>query len=165
MSRYDGLNLPQLFDLMHPLVEPAQIPLWPQTAGWTVLLVWGLVLMVMLSVRIALNRRRNRYRRDALEELRTIAASAEDNTAVAAAAIAGLLKRTALAVFPRSEVAGLHGRAWAEFLIDTSGNDPLVRSKAPELTTAAYRSEVNGAALVEVARRWIKQHRIKQHRV
>jgi hypothetical protein len=160
MSRYDGLNLPQLLDLMQPLVEPAQIPLWPQTAGWRVLLLWFLLLMVMGCVRIVVNRHRNRYRLDALEELRTIAVSAEDNTTLAAAAIAGLLKRTALAVFPRSRVASLYGHAWAEFLIDTSDNDPLVRSKAHDLSTAAYRREGDGAALVAAARHWIERHRV-----
>ena len=166
MNRYEGLNLPQLFELMQPLVEPLQIPFWPQTAGWKVLLLWFLIVSLMVCVRLTLNRQQNRYRRDALEELRTIAASVEDNTA--AAAIAGLLKRTALAAFPRSQVASLYGQAWADFLIDTSGNDPLVQSKALELATAAYRRRGaayggggdDGAPLFEAAKRWIKQHRV-----
>ncbi len=160
MNRYQGLNLPQLLDLMEPLVEPVHVPFWPQTSGWKILLAWFLVLLVMICARTFSSWRHNRYRREALRELTAIAKSADDNPGATGAAIAGLLKRTALTVFPREQVAGLYGRAWADFLADTTDGDRLVRSKASELAGAAYRNDVNGAALIEAARRWIEGHRV-----
>ena len=34
MKEYERLNLPQLLDLMHDLVEPEAVAWTPQTVGW-----------------------------------------------------------------------------------------------------------------------------------
>ena len=39
-EKYQGLNLPQLFELMHDIVPPEPVPWMPQTPGWWVLLAW-----------------------------------------------------------------------------------------------------------------------------
>ena len=159
MSQYDGLNLPQLLDLMHGLVMPGPVAWLPQTPGWWIVLGWLLAVLLLLAWQFAKRRQRNRYRRDALTELRSIAAQTELGPGESAQRIAVLLKRTALAAYPRKDVAALYGRDWAQFLRESSGNDPQVAEAADVLAAAAYRPDVDGGALARPARRWIRLHR------
>jgi hypothetical protein len=157
--RYEGLNLPQLMELMHGLALPAPVSWMPATPGWWVLLGW-LTAVCLIAVRQwLLWRRRNRYRRDAEAELATIAAQAEANPAAAAAKIAALVKRTALVAYERTSVASLYGADWARFIRASVNDDPLVAAAADELASAAYRSDADGRKLVAAARRWIRFHR------
>ena len=159
MSQYDGLNLPQLLDLMHGLVMPEPVAWLPQTPGWWIVLGWLLAVLLLLAWQFARRRQRNRYRRDALTELRSIAAQTELGPAESAQHIAALLKRTALAAYPREDVAALYGRDWAQFLKESAGNDPQIAEAADLLAAAAYRPDVDGSVLARPARRWIRLHR------
>jgi predicted negative regulator of RcsB-dependent stress response len=158
VSKYDGLNLPQLLDRMHELVMPEPVAWLPQTPGWWIVLGWMLAVLLLLAWQFARRRRRNRYRRDALAELKTIAAASELGPAESAQHIAALLKRTALAVYPRDEVAALYGADWAQFLRDSSGNDPQIADAADMLAAAAYRPDADGSVLTGPAKRWIRLH-------
>ena len=40
-ERFEGLNLPQLMDLMHGLVYPDPVSWMPQTIGWQLLAADG----------------------------------------------------------------------------------------------------------------------------
>jgi len=159
VSQYDGLNLPQLLDLMHGLVMPGPVAWLPQTPGWWIVLGWLLAVLLLLAWQFAKRRQRNRYRRDALTELRSIAAQTELGPGESAQRIAVLLKRTALAAYPRKDVAALYGRDWAQFLKESAGNDPQIAEAADLLAAAAYRPDVDGSVLARPARRWIRLHR------
>ena len=159
MNDYEGLNLPQLLELMHELVMPEPVSRMPEGSGWWVLLAW-LAMVVTISVRALINRRRrNRYRREAMARLEQIAASAGDDPSAAAAQIAVLLKQAALAAYPRADVASLYGEDWARFLNESASNDPLVEEASMRLATASYRPDADGRELVSPARRWIRIHR------
>ena len=150
----EGAEAESLVGLIDQLIEPvppALVPLVPQTWGWVALAVlfaalalWGLWLG---------HRRRvaNAYRRAALAELDRAGTTAE---------LAAVLRRAALAAFPRAEVASLTGADWTNFLSRTA------RSRFPdtageELRRAPYRDP--GAApspeLRRAAERWLKTHR------
>ena len=159
MSKYDGLNLPQLLNLMHELVMPEPVAWLPQTPGWWIVLGWLIAVLFLLAWQFARRRRRNRYRRDALAELRSIAAQPELGPEESAQHVAALLKRTALAAYSREDVAALYGRDWAQFLKDSSGNDRQVTAAADMLAAAAYRPDADGADLARPASRWIRLHR------
>ena len=158
-SRFEGLNLPQLLDLMHGLVVPEPVPWTPQTPGWWVLLGWLLAVTAFVITAIVRRRRRNRYRREALALLDAVASQPDIAPAESARRVAEIIKRTALVAYPRAQVANLYGSAWAEFLRESSGNDRRVSEAAQLLATAAYRRDAAGEALVPPARRWIKVHR------
>ena len=111
----------------------------------------------MLAVHAYRTRQKNRYRREALGRLKEIA-SRRDEPGVPGE-IALLLKRTALAVYPRAQVAHLYGADWARFLCKSTNDDSRVKKAAPDLAAAAYRNDVEGAALIKPAKRWIKVHR------
>jgi len=157
---YEGLSLPELFDLMHGLQLPEPVSLMPQTRGWgTVLVVLGAVL-ALSGLRFLRWRRRNRYRREALDSLSRLEERLQDDAPGGAAAVAALVKQTALTAWPRSSVAPLYGEAWARFLVATAGDDPVVARGAPLLARAAYEPGLCAAQLIEPARRWIRCHRV-----
>jgi Ca-activated chloride channel family protein len=159
MNDYEGLNLPQLLELMRGIVMPEPVSRMPEGSGWWVLLAW-LAMVVTISVRALIDRRRrNRYRREAMARLEQIAASAGDDPSAAAAQIAVLLKQAALAAYPRADVASLYGEDWARFLNESASNDPLVEEASMRLATASYRPDADGRELVSPARRWIRIHR------
>ena len=159
MNRYEGLNLPQLLDLMHELVLPEPVSWMPQTVGWPVIVVW-LIAVVLSAGWYGFKRwQKNRYRREALAELESLKAQAKTDPSAAAGEIAALVKRTALAAFPRQTVANLHSADWARFLCESAGNDAQVEHAAAQIAVAAYRTDVDGNALIAPARRWIEVHR------
>ena len=159
MSQYDGLNLPELMELMHELVMPAEISRLPQTPGWWILLVWLFATMLLLVRYWLQKRRRNRYRREALASLNVIERQEDLSATESAQCIATLLKQTALAAYPRQQVASLTGDAWASFLIASSENDALIVQTADTLAAAAYRPDADGREISAAARRWIRVHR------
>lgn len=158
-ERFEGLNLPQLLDLMHELVVPEPVPWLPQTPGWWVLCGWALAVAVLVVVAIARRRRRNRYRREALASLDAIAARSQLDAADSARRVADVLKRAALAAYPRARVASLYGKDWARFLCESAGNDRQVTEAAESLAGAAYRPDADGRSLLRPARRWVRVHR------
>jgi hypothetical protein len=158
MNDYEGLNLPQLLDLMHELIRPEPVSWMPQTPGWWISLAWVITVVIILSWHRYQAWCHNRYRREALAMLRSIEANSVDDQLVAGQ-IAILLKRTALAAYPRERVAQLYGSEWAQFLCDAASNDPIIEQTAEQLATAAYRAQSDGRALIGPARRWIKTHR------
>jgi len=159
LSRYDGLNLPELLELMHGLVMPDPVSLTPITPAWLILAGW-LLAMLILAARYLMKRRRlNRYRREALAVLRTIENEKDLCPVESAQRIAALIKRTALAAYPRREVASLSGKDWAKFLKESANNDRQIADAAEMLAAAAYRPDADGRKLSAPARRWIRLHR------
>jgi hypothetical protein len=159
VSQYDGLNLPELLALMHKPVAPEAVPWLPQTPGWWIVLGWLIAVLFLVAWQLVKRRRRNRYRRDALAELKAIASRRDIDADRAAQCIASVLKRTALVAYPRADVASLYGPDWARFLTESAGNDPQIASAAVDLAAAAYRPDADPSALSRPARRWIRLHR------
>jgi hypothetical protein len=156
-DRYEGLNLPQLLDLLHEPVMPEPVSMLPQTVGWQIVGAWAVFAALLIAIDARRKWVRNRYRREALVQLADIAKHEHDDEAPGKIAL--LLKRTALAAYPRARVAALWGDEWAAFLIESSKNDRRVRKAASELAAAAYRDHLDGGELIKPARRWIKVHR------
>lgn len=159
MSQYDGLNLPQLLELMHELVIPERVAWLPETPGWWISLGWLFAVVLLAGWHFIKRRRLNRYRRDALAELRTIEAQTELGPTESAQRIATLLKRTALVAYPREDVAALYGGDWAQFLRESARDDRQIAEAAELLAAAAYHPDANGSELARPARRWIQLHR------
>ena len=131
---------------MHDLVVPPDISFLPATPAWFVLLA----LLAMLGAwgiwRGVRHWRRNAYRREALAAL----------AGAGPAEIAAILKRAALAAWPRAEVAALSGAAWASFLRRTAPRAQLDEATSLGLADLAYGTPLPGAR--EAAARWIRRH-------
>lgn len=151
-----GLDLVGLLDRLVPVPEPPPISLWPQTEGWIWLAVLLLVLGIALAQRWLRHRRDNAYRRAALAAI----ASAGDD----AVALAAILRRTALAAYPRAQVAALQGDAWLAFLDQAYGGTGFSEGPGRAVARAPYqrpsRSDTSSdAGLAALVRTWVQRHR------
>lgn len=125
--------------------------------GWWILGAAVLVTSTLVVWAAIRRYRLNAYRRAALVELAAIGNTAD---AASAAAVSVLLKRTALAAYPRAEVASLTGNTWLTFLDRTGSTRDFTNGAAAALAAAAGGGPLgDGAAIRVAARRWIKCHR------
>jgi len=140
---------------LHNFHQPPP-PAWtPHTIGWYVLFGIVALLLLWLTIHIAHSWLGNRYRRKALREL--VTATPDQFSA--------LLKRTALAVWPRERVAALNGDAWLNFLAETASiesfhNTPGDRIEELALSSRSLSAE-DEQAIRAVAAEWIRRHRVQ----
>ncbi|MBO9435963.1 DUF4381 domain-containing protein [Ruegeria sp. R13_0] len=146
-----GKSLVDLLNMLEPAPEPSPISMMPQTWGWAALAVLLLVVLFAAVSVFRKNRRANAYRRAALEEL-----SAPD---IPTARIAEVLRRTALAAYPRDKVAGLYGDEWVKFLNQSSDMPSLNQELSHALTEAPYKTTPSNEDLRQMARHWVKSHK------
>jgi hypothetical protein len=149
---------------LHDIVLAPSVPWWPPAPGWYVL---AFVMAAFVIVLVWRARRRwlaRRYRMQALTELRAIRLDSLE-PAAAAASMMTLLKRTALAAYPRQQVAALSGGDWWSFLDQGVGGEEFRERLGPVTSALVYsdaRSIDATAADMErlavAAERWIKSH-------
>lgn len=147
-----NLTLVDLIDMLVEVPEPPPVSMLPQTGGWIVLGLLVVALLGWLMWRAARRYRANAYRRAALKAL---ASAGDDPTA-----ISEILRRAALAVYPRDAVASLEGEAWLRFLDSTVAGDAFSAGVGKALADGPYRSSPPVAGLGALARRWVHKHRI-----
>jgi hypothetical protein len=138
---------------LHDFYQPPP-PSWrPQTIGWYVVFAIVALLLLWLAVHLFRRWRLNRYRREALKEL----------TQVDANELSALLKRTALSVWPREEVASLSGAAWLTFLGNSARKPLFENAPANRIEEVAFSvtplSGEDESALRKAAASWIRQHK------
>ena len=141
---------------------PREVSLWPQT--WEARLAIGLLVAAVGAAmwRYAHLRRVNRYRREALAELHRIEHAGNAGPSESLSRLTALVRRTALAAFPRDQVAPLVGPAWLSFLDRSYGGDEFSRGVGRLLVSGPYqqmppeRAELK--SLVLLVRRWIRGH-------
>jgi hypothetical protein len=149
---FAGKNLVELLDMLEPVPEPAEISMWPQTEGWIWLGAAILVLLVLIVRRWVSWRRANAYRRAALSELKR----ADDDPVV----VANILRRTALADYPREQVAGLTGDNWLRFLDGKASGSRFLSEKGKAMAAAPYRGDVAPVhGLSAMAETWVRKHK------
>jgi hypothetical protein len=142
-------------DKLHDYYTPAP-PTWtPQTIGWYVLFAIGALLLLWLAIRTTRRWFANRYRREALREL---AVAAPDQ-------FSALLKRTALAVWPREKVASLSGDAWLKFLGDAAATESFLSTPGNRIEDIALSGSATSVedeqVLRAIAAEWIRRHRVQ----
>jgi hypothetical protein len=142
---------------------PQGISLWPETWVSRVTVIALLAAVVIGLWQFLRYRRANRYRREALAELarleRVGAAPGE-----LLARLALLLRRTALAAFPREQVASLAGPAWLAFLDRTSSGRRFSEGDGRLLASAPYQQaqpdDAELRSLSVLVRQWIRGHHV-----
>lgn len=148
------------------IAVPPPVSWMPQTWGWAVLAAAMLALIGWLVVRGARRYAANRYRREGLSELDRIEAKLADDSerGKALAAMPELLKRVALAAWPRTEVASLSGTSWVAFLRAHGGAAGFPDNAARLLDDLEYRphappmSADEARGIVGALRNWIEGH-------
>ncbi|MGO6678735.1 DUF4381 domain-containing protein [Rhizobium leguminosarum] len=154
---------------LHDIVVPAPVSWWPQTWGWALVAALLALAVLIVLLRWIRRYRANAYRREALALLEGVAdrlrhpATRPD----AIQDLAEVLKRTALAAWPRGQVASLSGDGWVRFL-DAHDEDGTGETLERLLDDFEYhRAEIVAdlpsnvcGDLVIAARKWIEQHHV-----
>jgi Domain of unknown function (DUF4381) len=143
---------------------PPPVSLWPQT--WTSRIAIAVILIVAVvgTWRFVHQRWVNRYRREALAELDQIERRLDEKSTFAelTATLAVLVRRTALAAFPREQVAALAGSAWLSFLDRSYGGADFSQGPGRALAGAPYQpaqpDDNELKPLLALVRRWITVH-------
>jgi hypothetical protein len=155
-------NISQLQTL--PL--PPAVSYFPQTWGWLALLLGLLGLALLFACRRAWRWWQNRYRRAALVELAQLETSlASDRSGLRQ--LPELLKRTALSMPTRPQVASLGGKDWQAFLQRCSAKT-LPADLAQQLAELAYAPPAYLQALPDaqvrqllgICHEWLEQHHV-----
>jgi hypothetical protein len=139
---------------LHDFQQPAPVSWMPHTTAWYVLFAVVAALVVWVALRMAQTWRRNRYRRAALAELET----------TSPAALSALMKRTALAAWPREVVASLSGGEWLDFLDASAAGRRFAGAPGNRIEEIAISGErvapEEERRLRELAAQWIRRHRV-----
>ena len=140
-------------DRLHDLVLPPAVSFWPLAPGWYVVVAGLLLLLLLAAIRAVSRYRANAYRREALRQLALLEQPA---------AIAELLRRTALAIAPRAVVAEKTGAAWVDWMA-AQCPEAMSGTVREQLTAGVYGSrtaEHESSSLRDYAARWITDNRL-----
>jgi hypothetical protein len=158
-------NDPGALSNLRDLALPDPVAWWPPAAGVWILAATMLGLAAAALARAAACHRADAYRRAAARRLHAIDAALAGGTTArrdVGLAVFALLKRTALAAYPREEVASLSGPAFVDFLIRTSARRLDTAALAHDAAQAYGRTPADEAAshkLIVQARVWVASHR------
>jgi hypothetical protein len=153
-------NAPDPLQELRDVHLPDPISWWPPAFGWWMLLV-AVLIGVGLVLGIRAYRRRTRPRRLAIAQLKEVkqqytAGSDEQQTITR---LSDIVRRVALAVFPRSHVAGLSGQSWLQFLDRTGHTTQFSDGPGQCLLSGPYQPHVTASAadVIPLIERWIQQ--------
>ncbi|WP_419419667.1 DUF4381 domain-containing protein [Legionella sp. D16C41] len=149
---------------LHDIHLPNPIGWWPLAPGWYILI--GLIIIIV-SLLITIAYRYYKYGRAKRQAYQLLAKYEQDylqnsDTSTTCAKVSELLRRVALAYFPRQEVASLQGEAWINFLNNSSKdiNFNAVRQYLLEMPYQNQSQKANLKPLFTRAYAWIKQRGI-----
>ncbi|MDH3505010.1 MAG: DUF4381 domain-containing protein [Nitrospirota bacterium] len=138
---------------------PDPISLWPPAPGWWI--IFGVVVAgAIVSLWILTYRRQTRARRLAMTELGAIKqhydTHRDDQWLVQR--LSAIVRRYAMATFPRTEVAGLVGISWLRFLDRTGRTNQFTDGVGNLLSSGPYQPQaaVSAAELVPLVEHWIR---------
>ena len=139
---------------LHDFQQPAPPSWMPQTTAWYVLFAAVAALALWAIWRVARTWARNRYRRAALAELNITPPEQ----------FSALLKRTALAAWPREAVAPLSGGTWLKFLDDSTAGRQFGAAPGSRIEEIAISGDrvapEEEQTLRAAAATWIRRHRV-----
>lgn len=152
---------------MRDIAMPPQVSWMPQAWGWSVLAGALLIMLAVIGIGWILRYRANAYRREAVALVNVIEERLRDPAARREGLrdIAEILKRTALAAWPRSEVASLSGNAWVRFLEEHDDGGRMLQRLVDdfEYRGAGLDTDLPSdvcSELVVAARNWIERHHV-----
>lgn len=130
---------------LRDIAIPDAPPLWPLATGACLVLAIAATVILWLAWHVIAKYRQNAYRRSGLVLLCNAATAHE---------VSVIMKRVALAAFPREQVASLHGEDWQEFLHKTCSQIGVQDVHSPA------GNDQPDAKLIKFADTWIRLHRV-----
>jgi len=147
---------------LNDIVVPGPVDWWPPAPGWYVLGAIALIAFVVLAARQWRRWQGNRYRRQAMLELSSIR---EQTSAEKLQQLPVLLKRAALSIWPREDVASLTGRDWHRFLDESAAMDEFCSGAGDILDQLAYTGSDSAVLadpelqqVLDATEFWLKNH-------
>lgn len=154
--------LAQLADIHLP--EP--VSYWPPAIGWWILALLALAVLLMLARKFAGHRRQQKTYQHAQAELERCyhsysltEASEEDNNKLRYVnRFNTVIRRVALARYPQTNVAGLDGASWVDFIREKGESSLMTEEIAIALQHGRFRAkcEVDVDAMQSFGQQWIK---------
>lgn len=139
---------------------PPPPPLWPPAPGWWLLALVAIAALVFAAGVALSTWRRGRGRRAAVRAMARLRSRYQSGEAadVLTAELATILRRAAMSRHPRTQVAGLTGRDWLEFLDDD--RHQFTAGVGACLTTAPYARghTVDLDALFTLCETWVRRN-------
>ena len=151
-------------------MQPTQLPLkdihlpeaigwWPPAIGW-----WLLAGFILLLIAFLYWFYKSLIRKTAIKTAKKNLAAIKENPALdnnqKLRELSMLIRRVAISVNPRTEVASLTGRQWLAFLDQSVTGDPFSEGCGQLLTEGPYRntlpSELEIAQLISLYEDWLK---------
>ncbi len=137
---------------------PEPISWWPPAMGW-----WIVALLILLTIAASIWLIKRLIRKTAVKSAKKLLLKIQQNTHLddhaKLAQISILIRRTAISIFPRAQVASLTGNAWLEFL-DNSMQDTQFRLGIGKiLGDGPYRQQpaaIDLDALYSLCLHWLK---------
>jgi len=156
----------ELLDQLADIHLPMEISYWPPAPGWWILAIFFLLAISFLVRTLIIRRHLQKICKAALAELDkcyeefSAANSFEINESKMRYIneVNSVLKRVAMFHYSHSEVAGLGGRGWVDFIRE-KGDSSLLDSKIAEaLSFGRFQTECefDADALNELGHSWIK---------
>lgn len=151
------------------IATPTPVSWMPQTWGWLAVASFFLAIVLLWCARAYRRWKRNAYRREALKLLDEIEVDlrSPDARGQAVNRLTELVKRTALAAWPRKDVAAITGRDWIRFLRahDTGGIGRALEIVFDDIEYQGERTVRNLTPdvvdnLARGVRRWIEEHHV-----
>ena len=147
------------------VVSPDAISWLPQTVGWT----WVGAALLIFSLRYSWGHLRhwphNRYRREPAARLQVLAPNTSEATWLIG--LNKILKLTALAAFPREQVAHLSGDSWVNFLNGRCTPPPFSPEQCRLLAVGTYNhTTLDGIVqqqLLTACLNWVCNHESSPH--
>ncbi len=143
---------------------PEAVDWWPPAPGWWLLTLLVLLVSCYLVRLLVRSYRNNRYRREALAHLETMAHQPGESTASQCHALLTLLRRTAKTAYPGLGLESERVPDMLERMNRACGKPVFDETLQRTLGDQLYRPDANlppsfPTQLAEGVRRWIKQHR------
>nr|WP_301334006.1 DUF4381 domain-containing protein [Vibrio agarivorans] len=155
-----------LQDLIDPL-PPQPVSWMPQTLGWKVLFIIVMVGIAIWSYRIWVEFNRDRYRRDALRQIRqlTLDHQALNMPDILLRKLNIIAKTTAMQAYPTQDIAALYGEDWLEQLNRTCHEVDFNQPLFGEWQRSLYSPDCVGwdtnslHQLVSAVQLWVSSHK------
>ena len=138
---------------------PDAIGWWPPAMGWWLLVIL-IPLMILLLIKLIRHITRSTAIKSAKRILTEIKQDSTKNELEKLREISILLRRVAVSVAPRANIAGLTGQAWLDFLDQGMKNKPFTQGIGQCLINTPYQNKISVNVdinqLILLCQQWLK---------
>ncbi len=138
---------------------PETISWWPPALGWWILAVL-IPLLILMLVKIYQHLTRKTAIKTAKKILANLKQDSSKDNFQKLRELSVLLRRVAISVSPKRDVAGLTGRAWLDFLDSSLKDSPFAEGIGACLASEPYRktplTEIEITQLISLCEVWLK---------